>query len=141
MFIAYLVDADIILFHEAYRNIFLGADRHDKLHPETAVSRAFLLAFARHALANGMLIRLRELSHGIFSSYIATKIAGGEVLNGTKGRQKMQLLASAHRYRYSSADETMPDEMHDDIQMTLTVSIDAGGRADNGFTETHLAST
>ena len=74
MFIAYLVDADISLFHEAYRNIFLGADQHDKLHPETAVSRANLLAFARHALANGMPIRLRELSHGIFTSYIAMQL-------------------------------------------------------------------
>ena len=63
MFIAYLVDADISLFHEAYRNIF-SANQHDKLHPETAVSRANLLAFARHALANGMPIRLIEVQAG-----------------------------------------------------------------------------
>ena len=119
MFIAYLVDADISLFHEAYRNIFLGADQHDKLHPETAVSRANLLAFARHALANGMPIRLRELSHGIFTSYIATKIAGGDLFYGTKGRQKMRLLASAFCYLYSSADEDMPDEMRADVQTTV----------------------
>ena len=92
-----------------------------KLHPETAVSRANLLAFTRHALANGMPIRLRELSHGTFSSYIATKIAGGESFYGTKGRQKMRLhvLASAFCYLYSSADEDMPDEMRADVQMTV----------------------
>lgn len=67
------------------------------------MSRANLLAFARHALANGMPIRLRELSHGIFTSYIATKIAGGDLFYGTKGRQKMRLLASAFCYLYSSA--------------------------------------
>jgi hypothetical protein len=66
-----------------------------------------------------MPIRLRELPHGIFSSYIATKIADGEHFYGTKGRQKMRLLASAHCYLYSSANENMPDEMRADIQMTV----------------------
>ena len=120
IFVACLVDADINILHEDRRDVFLGADRHDKLHPETAVSRAAnLLAFARHALANGMPIHLRELPHGIFSSYIATKIADGEHFYGTKGRQKMRLLASAHCYLYSSANENMPDEMRADIQMTV----------------------
>lgn len=122
IFIAHLVDADTNLLHEAYRDIFLGADRHDKLHPETAVSRANLLAFARHALANGMPImpiRLRELPHEIFSSYIASKIAGGESFRGAKGRLKIRVLASAHRYLYSSADQSMPAEMRANVQMTI----------------------
>ena len=122
VFTACLVDPDTNLLHEAYRDIFLGADRYDKLHPETAVSRANLLAFARHALANGMPImpiRLRELPHEIFSSYIASKIAGGESFRGAKGRLKIRVLASAYRYLYSSVDQSMPAEMRANVQMTI----------------------